>query len=380
MLITNHYPLITAYFIIDARMCLVRAFPGQHVLQVARPTGYWCGMTAKKVVWTIIAVAAVVVIMLLLRAQRLRSIHVRQSIPIEGAVIQRDADTKKQVPIADVVITASNGVTSATTRSEASGYFKLVLQKTVLSETPVTVTFRHPSYEPLDLNVQTRRLETPDELYLAAMVPSPPKTVARSSRPEAVVSNIRVRYTINSRTDTNVGSAVRTFQVVNTGNVPCDHKAPCSPDGKWKAASASATLDAGADNTFSNIRASCIAGPCPFTRIDSSGFIHGGRIVSVSALNWSDTTTFLMEAEVYHTAISSNVRQLYPVIFGRTLNFTLPPTQEGVSIEAEIDGSPMVFPLGPALDLSWATCTVRTDTEREKTTVYGCELKPGYRF
>jgi hypothetical protein len=337
-------------------------------------------MTAKKVVWTIIAVAAAVVLGLFLRTNRLKSINVRQSMPIEGAVIQRDADTKKQVPIADAVITASNGVTSATTRSEASGHFKLVLQKGVLSGTPVMVSFRHPSYEPLDLNVQTGRLQTPVELYVAAMVPIPPKSVTRSSRPEVVVSNIRVRYTINSRTDTNVGSAVRTFQVVNTGDVPCNHQAPCSPDGKWKASSASAVLDAGADNTFSNIRASCIAGPCPFTRIDSSGFIHGGRTISVSALNWSDTTTFLMEAEVYHTAISSNVRQLYPVIFGRTLNFTLPPTQEGVSLEAEIDGSPMVFPLGPALDLSWATCTVRTDTEKEKTTVYGCELKPGYRF
>ncbi len=337
-------------------------------------------MTAKKVIWTILAVAAVVVIFLSLRAHRLQSIKVRRSIPIEGAVIQRDADTKKQVPIADAAITASDGVTSVTTRSEASGYFKLVLQNGLLSGNPVTVNFRHPSFEPLDLNVQTGRLETPDKLYVAEMVSIPPKTVARSSRPEAVVSNIRVRYTINSRTDTNVGSAVRTFQVVNTGNVPCNHQAPCSPDGKWKASSASAVLDAGADSTFSNVRASCIAGPCPFTRIDSSGFIHGGRNISVSALNWSDTTTFLMEAEVYHTAISSNVRQLYPVIFGRTLNFTLPPTQEGVSLEAEIDGSPMVFPLGPTLNLSWATCTVRTDTEKEKTTVYGCELKPGYRF
>jgi hypothetical protein len=337
-------------------------------------------MTARKVIFTIIAVAAVVVIGLLLRAHRVRSINVRRSIPIEGAVIQRDADTKKQAPIADVAITASDGVTSATTRSEASGYFKLVLQSGVLSEKPVVVSFRHADYEPLDMNVQTGTLGTPDQLYVAAMVPIPPKTVARSNRPEVAVSNIRVRYTINSRTDTNVGSAVRTFQVVNTGNVPCDHKGPCSPDRKWKAASASASLDAGADNTFSNVRASCIAGPCPFTRIDSSGFIHGGRIISVSALDWSDTTTFLMEAEVYHTAISSNVRRLYPVIFGRTLNFTLPPTQEGVSLEAEVDGSPMVFPLGPALDLSWATCTVRTDTEKEKTTVYSCELKAGYRF
>jgi hypothetical protein len=337
-------------------------------------------MTAKRVVWTIIAVAAAVVLGLFLRTNRLRSINVRQSIPIEGAVIQRDADTKKQVPIADVVITASDGVASATTRSEASGHFKLVLQKKVLSDTPVAVSFQHPSYEPLDMNVQTGRLQTQDALHVAAMIPIPPATVAKPSHPEAVVSNVRVRYTLNSRTETNVGSAVKTFQVVNTGNVPCNQQTPCSPDGKWKASSASESLDAGADNTFSNVRASCIAGPCSFTRIDSSGFIHGGRNITVSALNWSNTATFLMEAEVYHTAISSNVRQLYPVIFGRTFNFTVPPTQEGVSLEAEIDGSPMVFPLGPALNLSWATCTVRTDTEKEKTTVYGCELKPGYKF
>jgi hypothetical protein len=177
-----------------------------------------------------------------------------------------------------------------------------------------------------------------------------------------------------------VGSAVRTFQVGNKGNVPCDHRSPCSPDGKWKAASASVSLDAGADHTFGNVRASCIAGPCPFTRIDSSGFIQGGRNIRVSASDWSDTATFLLEAEVYQTAISSNVRELYPVIFGRTLNFTLPPTQEGVSLEADVDGSPMVFPLGPNLNLSWATCTVRTGTDTEKTTVYRCELKPDYRF
>jgi hypothetical protein len=338
-------------------------------------------MTGKRIVWIVIAAVAVAVTLLMLRAHQLRSISVRQSIPIEGAVIQRDADPNKELPIADVVITVSDGVTSATTRSEASGYFKVILQKGVLSGAPVTVSFRHPSYQPLSMNVQTGRLETPNELYIAAMVPIPAKnTVAGPSRSATVVSNIRVRYTINSRTETNVGSAVKTFQVVNKGNVPCDHQSPCSPDGKWKAATASASLDAGADNAFGNVRASCIAGPCPFTRIDSSGFIHGGRNIRVSALNWSDTATFLMEAEVFHTAINSNVRELYPVIFGRTLNFTLPPTQEGVSLEAEINGSPMVFPLGPDLSLSWATCSMRTDADKEKTTVYRCELKPDYRF
>jgi hypothetical protein len=337
-------------------------------------------MTGKKIVWAMIAVAAAVALVLFLRAHWLRSIPVHRSITIEGAVMQRDADAKKELPIAGVAITASDGVKSATTQSEASGYFKLVLQKGVLSEKPVIVSFRHPSYEPLDLNVQTGRLETPGKLYIASMVPVPVRTAAGPRHPEKVVSNIRVRYTTNSRTETNVGSAVRTFQVVNKGNVPCNHQSPCSPDGKWKASVESASLDAGADNTFDNVRASCIAGPCPFTQIDSSGFIHGGRNIRVSALNWSDTATFLMEAEVYHAAISSNVRELYPVIFGRTLNFTLPPTQEGVSLEAELDGAPMVFPLGPDLNLSWATCTVRTGTDIEKTTVYRCELKPDYRF
>lgn len=334
----------------------------------------------KKAVWTIIAVAVIVVSVLLLRAYWLKPIAVRQSIPIEGAVIRRDVDAEKEVPIADVAITASNGVKTITTQSEASGYFKLVWQTGILSKKPLIISFRHPNYEPLDLKVQTGRLEPQPQPYVAAMVPIPTKSITGSRRPEKVVSNIRVRYTINSRAQTNVGSAVKTFQVVNIGNVPCNHQAPCSPDGKWKASLASASLDAGTDNAFGNVRASCIAGPCPFTRIDSSGFVHGGRNVHVSALNWSDTATFLIEAEVFHNTIISNVRELYPVIFGRTLNFTLPPTQEGVSLEAEVDGFPIVFPLSPDLNLSWATCTVRTGTEKEKTTVYRCELKSDYRF
>ncbi|AXC13240.1 hypothetical protein ACPOL_3961 [Acidisarcina polymorpha] len=337
-------------------------------------------MTRKQVLLTIIAVAAAIVIVLAMRAHRLRSISVNRPVTIEGAVIQRDGDPKKELPITDVEVTASDGVKTATTRSEASGYYKLVLEKQLLSQRPFEVTFQHPGYEPLHMNVQTGRLETQKELYIAEMVPLPRKTVSGSNRAETVVSNIRVRYTINSRTETNVGSAVKTFQVVNQGNVPCNHQSPCSPDGNWKASIGSASLDAGADNSFGNVRASCIAGPCPFTQIDSAGFVHGGRTITASALNWSDTATFLMEAEVFHTAISSDVRELYPVIFGRALNFTLPPTQEGVSLEAEIDGSLMVFPLGPNLNLSWADCTVRTGAEKEKTTVYRCELKTGYRF
>jgi hypothetical protein len=339
-------------------------------------------MTGKKIVWTTIAVASCLAIglLFLLRAHRLRLISEALLIPIEGAVIQSDANPQNQLPIADVAITASDGVKSATTESDAAGHFKLVLKKTVLSERPIAVTFQHPGYQPLELTVQTGRLQIPKQLYVARMVLIPSKAPAKSAPPPMVVSNIRVRYTLNARTETNVGSAVKTFQVVNQGDIPCDEHSLCSPDGKWKAASGSVALDAGADNSFGNIRASCIAGPCPFTRIDSSGFVNGGRKIRISALNWSDTATFLLQAEVFHSSIGANVRELYPVIFGQTLNFTVPPSQEGVSLEADLDGAPMVFPLGPNLSLSWATCNVRSGTEEEKTMVYRCELKPGYQF
>jgi hypothetical protein len=343
-------------------------------------------MTEKKLTWITIAVSAAALtgLFFFLRAHRLHEISDRLSVPIEGAVVQQETDPNKQLPISDVVITASDGVRTATARSDASGYFKLVLTKRVLSEQPITVTFQHPNYDPAEIKVSTGRFETPSQLHVVKMVPVAPPRVQKTSTtaapPVSVVSDIRVRYTINNRSESNIGSKTEIFEVANQGDLPCDHRSPCSPDGKWKAASKTVTLDAGPSNSFGNVSASCIAGPCPFTRIDSDGFIRGGQHISVTALNWSATATFLMEAEVYHTAISSEVRELYPVIFGQTLNFTLPPTQEGVSLEADIDGSQMVFPLGPNLSLSWASCTVRTGQEQAGTTVYRCELKPGYRF
>jgi len=330
----------------------------------------------KTIAWTIAGVAILVLAALLLRARRLLPL-----IKIEGAVVESNADANKERPIADVMISASAGGKSIATRSEADGHFKLNLREiAALSGKPVVLTLRHPNYQPLDLEVRAGGLHFRNELTIAKMVPVASQAVADSGRPASVVSNTRVRYSINSATQTNIGSAVKTFQVVNIGNVPCDSQSPCSPDGKWKAASASTSLYAGADNVFNNVRASCIAGPCPFTRISSGEDLQGQRSIQITALDWSDTATFLVEAEVFHAEIRSNVRELYPVIFGRGFNFTLPPTAEGVTLEAEIDGSPMVFPLGPSLEMSWATCTVRTSTEKEKIAVFRCELKPDYRF
>ena len=145
----------------------------------------------------------------------------------------------------------------------------------------------------------------------------------------------------------NIGSGAKTFEVVNSGNVPCDRQPPCSPDGRWKAADGGVSLDAGAENEFRNARLSCIAGPCPFTRLESDGFSKGGRFIAASVRNWSDTVTFALEAEVFRPQNTNTIQRSYPIILGRQLNFTLAGSAEGVSIEAEVDGSPIVFPLAP---------------------------------
>ena len=336
------------------------------------------GVNGKRaLIWTVAGVlAAVMTVALGVRIYRWKMGAIR----IKGAVIRRDNDTRRELPIAGVDVTVSNGATSATTQSEASGYFNVPFQGSVWSGQTVTLSFRHPDYQPLDLKLQGKLRLAAGKLYVAAMEPIPQPDDNDPSRARLPVTNIRIRYTTNTLTTVNIGSAIKTFQVVNVGNIPCAHRSPCSPDGRWKASTDSESMDAGVDNEFSNVRASCIAGPCPFTRIDSSGFINGGRKITVSAMNWSDTTTFLLEAEVFHTTTVSNVRESYPVIFGQTLTFTLPPAHEGVSIEAELGGEPMVFPLGPDLYLSWALCSAKNDSDQEKTTVYRCELKPGYRF
>ena len=154
---------------------------------------------------------------------------------------------------------------------------------------------------------------------------------------------------------------------------------PCSPDGKWKATVGSLSLDAGDQHQqFRNVRVSCIAGPCPFTAIESDRFSRGGHSITVSVRNWSDPVTYLLEAEVVHTMESEMIRYTYPVIFGRSMNFTLPAIASGPSIEADLDGSQIVFPLGPELRLSWALCRFESGSEGNKQ--YRCELKPGYHF
>ena len=193
-----------------------------------------------------------------------------------------------------------------------------------------------------------------------------------------VLTNVRVRYSVKSTNPINIGSAAHVFEAYNQGNIPCTADSPhCSPDGKWKATLNQQTFDAGPNNEFRNARLSCIAGPCPFTQLQGD-MPQSGSELKIAVLNWSDTATFLLEAEVMHTQIGNIVRLTYPVIFGTAMNFTLPADSEGPTVEAELNGNEIVFPLGPRLLVSWGICSATQGADN--TTQFRCELKPGYVF
>ena len=294
-------------------------------------------------------------------------------ITLRGAVIKQDYDPRKQSPIANVEVSSPDGLVVHDAKSDFSGSFRLTLRPDVKMGQPIRLAFRHPDFQPLDLKETLN-----DKLYVVRMMPLHGEVEAQLNEAEVVVGNVLVRYSTEATNTENIGSAVKTFQVVNSGNVPCFQHAPCSPDDKWKAEVASASLDAGEGNVFRDARVTCIAGPCPFTRVDTDDFSHDGRIIKVSVRDWSDTATFLFQAEVFRSQLDAIIRRSFPVIFGRAINFTLPSTAEGPSIEAELNGVSIVFPLGPTPVLSWANCQVHAQKNQARD--YRCELKAGYRF
>jgi hypothetical protein len=316
--------------------------------------------------WTLVSIALLGAVSAIAYLKR------RQPVTLRGAVLREDRDPNRQLPLADVEITAINALGSGTSKSDSSGFFRLTLPKGLRRRQAVLLKFRHEDYQPLDVNDFIG-----DKLYVERMIPIHHDTVAQSNSGSAI-SNTRIRYSVKATTEVNIGSAVRTLQVVNTGNTPCNNRPPCAPSGKWKATLGFLSLDAGEGNEFRNARVSCIAGPCPFTKVEVENFTQDHRHFNVSVLDWSDTVTFLIESEVVHPMTSDMVRETYPVIFGRALNFSLPASAEGPSIEAEVAGDPIVFPLGPDLFLRWADCHMVVDRDQSKN--FRCELKPGYQF
>jgi hypothetical protein len=292
---------------------------------------------------------------------------------VVGAILMALLTLSRRAPIADVEITAANGPVPHGSKSDSAGLFHLSLHPGLKRDQPILLMFRHPDYKPLNLAQPVGNM-----LYVVRMSPIPSAARGVPSGPTALIAQVSIRYSVKTSTVADIGSAVKTFEVANTGNVDCRGQKPCSPDEKWRANSAAMSLDAGEGNEFRNPRVSCIAGPCPFTKIDSDGLAEHNRVFRVSVRDWSDPVTFLVEAEVVHPMTGEIIRQSYPAILGRDLNFTVPVGAEGVSIEAEVDGSRIVFPVGPDLCLSWAECNVKV--EKDQTNTYRCELKPGFEF
>jgi hypothetical protein len=300
--------------------------------------------------------------------------HHKKPVSMQGVVIRADTDIRKQSPIADVEIRVTDISPSVTAKSDFSGFFDLRLPPKIRRGMKVRVQFRHPNYEPLDLLEMVS-----DEINVVHLTsvqstdqPSAPE------RPPSTVANVIVRYSIETAASINIGSEIATFEIENKGNVPCHRQPPCSPNGKWKAAVGSGSLDAGTGNVLDEARVSCIAGPCPFTKVISDGSSRRTQKINVSVLDWSDTATFLLQAEVYREQIRNIVRQSFPVIFGDSINYTLPPAAEGAALVADINNTEIVFPLGPTPILSWAICNVQVAKDQSKS--YRCDLKPGYIF
>ncbi len=290
---------------------------------------------------------------------------------LTGAIITADTDSRKQVPIANADIIALGVSPPVQTKSDSAGFFRLSLPYKWTYERAFTLVVQSPNYKPYEMPVLAD-----NRIYLARLEPIPvgsPRDI-----PQGTLSNVRIRYSVKATTTSSIGSLAQTFSVANTGNLPCQEKPPCSPDNRWKATVRSTSFDAGSGNQFADTRLSCIAGPCPFTKIEEQQLSNDLRNLSVSVRNWSDTATYLVEAEVNQTKVTEVIRHAYATIFGLTINFTLPATAEGPSLEADLNGTSIVFPFGPNLIVSWGTCSYKATSDG--TQLYRCDLKPGYRF
>src|SRR6202034_4924955 len=64
-----------------------------------------------------------------------RWVHARKNVApvfLTGAVIRQDNDPRKELPIANVEISAADGLVEVSSRSDSSGFFRLALRPGVL--------------------------------------------------------------------------------------------------------------------------------------------------------------------------------------------------------------------------------------------------------
>jgi hypothetical protein len=300
-------------------------------------------------------------------------------VTLMGAVLRQDDDPRNQTPLSNVEITAVDGSLTVRGKSDSSGFFELKIRQSVPTGRRITLKLEYAGYKRVELTVP----RSADRLYIVRMQPLGQNTKGKTSSERAIekitrIKDVRIRYLSKDQSTVSAGSLAKQVEIPNIGNIPCDKRQPCSPDGKWKAAANLISLDAPRGNEFQNVSVSCVAGPCPFTKVESDHLSPRSSQIRINVLNWSDTTDFLVEADVSRNVLTDKVHHSYPFIVGQTMNFALPQGSEGLSIEANLNGQEIVFPIGPDLILTWATCGVETPAAGNR--LYRCQLKPGYVF
>jgi len=197
-------------------------------------------------------------------------------------------DVRKQLPIADVDVTAENALGRSTAKSDSSGYFTIKLLVGIRM-TDCHSPLPAPDYQPLD----SRNLPATNlYCHLTAL-----SRTARSGQSAAGAGgNVRVRYSIKNMTAVNIGSAVKTFQIENSGNVPARGNTLFAG---WQMEAAIGTSSSTPAWETSSVMPGSRALPAPvFTKIESDAFPRrtdhyrrGPQLVRHA--------TFLLEAECF---------------------------------------------------------------------------------
>ncbi len=76
----------------------------------------------KWIAWVVVGVvAAGIITVLIVRSHRWRP----RAISIQGAILRKDSDPRKELPIGNATVTATDGLMTVQTQSDASGYANL---------------------------------------------------------------------------------------------------------------------------------------------------------------------------------------------------------------------------------------------------------------
>src|SRR5437773_12536444 len=74
----------------------------------------------------------------------------RKPVSLSGPVTMQDPDPNKELPIADVEITAATELKTVTAKADAIGYLRITVPIALRPGHAVSLQFPHPGYTPLD--------------------------------------------------------------------------------------------------------------------------------------------------------------------------------------------------------------------------------------